>query len=178
MRIYLRSITLNDGVLIAKWRNAPFVAKHCFDKTPVTLESNAAFYHSFVETGKYKQFIVERIDEDFGVVSYPISTVYLKDMDRVNHRCELCIFTSDDYEWNEESQSIAVRLLLEKAFFEYEMHKVYTYVFVANQGEISLMSRAGFVEEALLKDEALDIDGHYVDVIRMAVFVDNFANVQ
>ncbi len=172
MRIYLRPITLEDGGNIVKWRNSLSVASHCFDKTPITLESNERFYKSYIETGKYKQFIVERIDEDFGVSSYPIATVYLKDMDPINRRCELCIFTSDDQEWNTESQSIAISLLLNKAFTEYGMHKIYTYVFASNQDEIALMKRSGLNEEAVLKQEALDLGNHYVDVLRMSIIDD------
>ena len=112
MRIYLRPIVLEDGANIVKWRNSSDVLSHCFDKTPITLESNEVFFKEYIETGKYKQFIVERIDEDFGVSSYPIATVYLKDFDQINHRCELCVFTSDDQEWNTDSQCIAIKLLL------------------------------------------------------------------
>ncbi len=174
MRIYLRPITLADGETIVKWRNTRHVSSHCFNKKPITVESNIAFYKEFVETGKYKQFIVERIDEDFGVSSYPIATVYLKDFDKVNHRCELCIFTSDDQEWNTESQSIAIRLLLEKAFTEYKMHKVYTFVFADNKDEVSLMKRAGLQEEAVLVQEAVDSEGNYVDVLRMTILVHDY----
>jgi len=170
MRIYLRPITLEDGKLIVKWRNTPSVVSHCFDKRAVTEESNKMFFHDFIETGKYKQFIVERIDEDFGVSSYPIATVYLKDLDEVNHRCELCIFTSDDQEWNTESQSIAIKLLLEKAFNEYSIHKVYSYVFAKNDDEVELLSRVGMSVEATLSNEAVDSDGKYVDVVRMCIF--------
>lgn len=169
MRIYLRPITPEDGKNIVKWRNTPEVSSHCFDKTPITLESNEVFFKTFIETGKYIQFIVERIDEDFGVSSYPIATVYLKDLDKINHRCELCIFTSNDQEWNTESQSIAIQQLLEKAFCEYGMHKVYTYVFAENKDEIGLMRRSGFIEEAILKDEAISIDNRYLDVLRMGI---------
>lgn len=174
MRIYLRPITLEDGTNIVKWRNSTEVLSHCFDKTPITIESNAVFYKSFIETGKYKQYIVERIDEDFGVSSYPIATVYLKDFDQANRRCELCIFTSDDQEWNTESQSIAIRMLLEKAFSDYEIHKVYTFVFAANKDEVALMKRAGLQEEAVLKKEAIDSNGDYVDVLRMAIMADKY----
>ncbi len=173
MKIFLRPITLEDGAAIVKWRNAPSVSKHCFNNTPITLESNEAFYKAYVETGKYKQFIVERIDEEFGVASYPIATVYLKDMDQINKRCELCIFTSDDQEWNTESQEIAISTLLEKAFTEYGMHKVYTYVFAVNADEVELMKKAGLSEEAVLKKEAVN-DGEYVDVIRMAALEDDY----
>ena len=103
--------------------------------------------------------------------SYPIATVYLKDMDSSNHRCELCIFTSDDQEWNTESQKIAIKQLLKKAFEEYGMHKVYSYVFRKNNDEIELLIKSGFHEEAVLEAEAFDGNGNYVDVLRMSVFV-------
>lgn len=170
MKIYLRPITLEDGATIVKWRNSSNVMDHCFNKNPITVESNALFYRTFIETGKYKQFIVERIEENSGVASYPIATVYLKDFDKVNNRCELCIFTSDDQEWNSESQSIAVKMLLEKAFNEYGMHKVYTFVFADNKDEIALMRCAGFVEESVLVKEAMNSAGKYVDVLRMTIF--------
>lgn len=178
MRIHLRPITLDDGATIVKWRNSDYILSHCFDKTPITLESNATFYKSYIETGKYKQFIVERIDEDFGVLSYPIATVYLKDFDQVNHRCELCIFTSDDQEWNTESQSLAIRQLLEKAFTEYNMHKVYTFVFAENKDEVTLMKRVGLKEEAVLKKEAVNNNGRYVDVFRMMILSDDYKKTE
>lgn len=169
MRIYLRPIRLEDGPYIVKWRNSEKIKSHCFDKAEVTLETNEKFYKNYIETEKYRQFIVERIDEDFGVSSYPIATAYLKDMDLGNHRCELCIFTSDDEEWNTESQNIAIRMLIEKAFQEFGMHKVYSYVFKDNEDEVELLKKGGFHEEAVLEAEAVDLKGNYVDVLRMAV---------
>ena len=122
MRIYLRPVTEDDGRNIVAWRNDPETLKHCFSKKPITIESNQRFFREKVVSGHYKQFIVERIDEAFGVSSYPIASISLKDFDEENHRCELCVFTSSDQEWNSESQSIAVKMMLEKAFYEYGMH--------------------------------------------------------
>lgn len=172
MRIYLRPATLEDGPNIVKWRNHPKVASHCMNKQPITVESNAEFFHRNVETGNYKQFIVECIDEDFGVSSYPIATIYLKEMDQINKRCELCVFTSDDQEWNTESQSIAIKMLLHKAFNEYGMHKVYSYVFYSFLDEAELLRRSGFSVEAVLRNEAVDLDGNFQDVIRFSIFKD------
>ena len=169
MKIYLRPITLNDGARIVKWRNTPSVREHCLNQNPITIESNEAFFHQFVETGHYQQFIVERIDEDFGVSSYPIATVYLKDIDRTNRRCELCIFTSDDQEWNTESQAIAIKILLEKAFEELNMHKVYSYVFYKFIDEARLLKRAGFSTEAILKEEAVNAEGEFEDIVRLVI---------
>ena len=89
MHIVLTPITESDGDIIVKWRNDPRVRSHYLDKTPVTLESNLAFYKANVLTGKYKQFIVDCLEETTGVCTYPIATVYLKDMDYCNKRCEL-----------------------------------------------------------------------------------------
>ena len=170
MKIFLRPITENDGPCIVRWRNDPEVLSHCLDKTPITEESNLAFYKANILTGKYKQYIVECLDETTGVCAYPIATVYLKDMDYGNKRCELCIFTSSDVEWNPEGQTIAIEMLVEKAFLEYGMHKIYSYVFSKFPKEVELLKNAGFIIEATLKEEAASEDGCYEDIVRMAIF--------
>jgi len=170
MKIFLRPITEKDGIHIVKWRNSEKVKNHCMSKTQITEESNRKFYNEYVATGKYKQFIVERIDEEFSLASYPIATVYLKDMDYGNKRCELCVFTSDDSEWLADGQSLAIKMLLEKAFGEYGMHKVYSYVFYKYADEVELLKSAGFSVETILKEEALNEDGQYEDVVRLSIF--------
>ena len=169
MRIFLRPITENDGAKIVRWRNSEKVRNHCMTKSPITEESNLIFYRRNVITGKYKQFIVERVEEDTGLVSYPIATVYLKDIDMENRRCELCIFTSTDVEWDSEGQTMAIKLLLEKAFNEYGMHKVYSYVYEKYGDEVELLKNAGFTIEAVLKEEAY-CDENFESVIRLSVF--------
>lgn len=169
MRIFLRPITEKDGANIVRWRNSDIVRSHCMTKAEITEESNLEFYKKNVETGQYKQFIVERIEEETGLVSYPIATVYLKDLDYENKRCELCIFTSNDVEWNAEGQSIAIKMLLDKAFSEYGMHKVYSYVFYKYSNEVDLLKDAGFSVESIMKEEALNEEGEYEDVVRLAV---------
>ncbi len=170
MKIFLRPISEKDGSLIVKWRNSEHVRNHCMSKAPITEESNREFYRNNVLTGKYIQFIVERVEEEFGSSSYPIATIYLKDIDMENRRCELCIFTSDDEEWMSESQSIAVKMLVEKAFTEYGMHKIYSYVFYKYSNEVDLLKNAGFSVEAILKEESIIDNDQYEDVIRLSVY--------
>lgn len=173
MKIFLRPITEKDGTNIVKWRNSSKVQGHCLTRTAITEESNLKFYRENVLTGRYKQFIVERVDEEFSLASYPIATVYLKDMDYGNKRCELCIFTSDDAEWMAEGQSIAIKMLLKKAFDEFEMHKVYSYVFFKNQDEVELLKSAGFSLEAVMKEEAINEKGEYEDIVRLSILNEN-----
>lgn len=167
MQIFLRPIEEKDGPSIVRWRNDPSVLSHCLDKTRITEESNLAFYKANVLSGKYKQFIVECLDEVTGVCTYPIATVYLKDMDYGNKRCELCIFTSSDVEWKPDSQSLAIEKLTEMAFNEYGMHKVYSYVFSKFPDEVELLTKAGFTIEATLNGEAMAENGVFEDIVRL-----------
>ena len=167
MRIFLRPITENDAAHIVKWRNSEKVLKHCMTKTPITMESHMQYYRDRVLTGKNIQFIVERVEEELGLAAYPIATIYLKDVDRENHRCELCVFTSSDIEWEMEGQVLATKMLLEKAFNEYGMHKVYSRVFY-NEG-IEMLKQAGFSLESVLKEEVF-MDGKYQDIYRLSIF--------
>lgn len=173
MKIFLRPVTEKDSASIVKWRNSDKVKSHCMTKAPITEESNLKFFRDNVLTGKYKQFIVERIEEETGLASYPIATVYLKDLDHENHRCELCIFSSDDVEWNAEGQSIAIQMLTQKAFDEYGMHKLYSYVFKKYPDEADLLLKAGFSLEATLKGEAKNEKGEYDDILRFAIIEDS-----
>lgn len=167
MRIFLRPITEKDGDHIVKWRNSEKVLKDCMTKSPITLESHMQYYRDRVLTGKNIQFIVERVEEETGLAAYPIATIYLKDVDKENRCCELCVFTSSDIEWEVDSQLLAIRMILEKAFNEYGMHKVYSRVFY-NEG-IELLKQAGFTLESVLKSEVM-IDGEYHDIYRMCNF--------
>ncbi len=167
MRIFLRPITEKDGAHIVKWRNSEKVLMNCMTKAPITLESHNQYYHEKVLTGKNIQFIVERVEEELGLAAYPIATIYLKDVDHENHCCELCVFTSSDIEWEAEGQILATKMILEKAFKEYGMHKVYSRVFY-NDG-IEMLKMAGFTLESVLKSEVL-IDGKYQDIYRMSIF--------
>ena len=63
-------------------------------------------------------------------------------------------------------------MLLEKAFNEYGMHKVYSYVFKKYPNEVELLKNAGFSFEATLKGEAQNENGEYEDLIRLCVFTD------
>lgn len=168
-QINLRPITIEDGKNIVKWRNDPKIKAHCKSKNDITIETNEIFFHTMVETGKYKQFIVEYKNPDFPIVSYPIATVYLKDMDYKNKCCELCIFTSNDYEWDSEMQQVAISMLIDKAFNEYGMLKIYSYVYYKFPDEIKLLNNAGLVIESTLKDGSINENGEKDDIALMSI---------
>lgn len=169
MKIILREVKIEDSANIAKWRNNVKVVRHCIDKTIISEESNRIFFDEMILTGKYKQFIVERYDDEFGgIFAYQIGTTYFKDIDNKNHKCELGMFPSDDDEWNSEGQELAVRKMIDLAFSKMDMHKIYAYVYSDCEEEIELLNRCGLQKEAHFRSEILD-DGNYRDILRLAI---------
>lgn len=55
---------------------------------------------------------------------------------------------------------------------------MYTYIFAENMDEVAFMKRAGLSEEAVLKQEAVNLAGEYVDVLRMTILVDNYKRAE
>lgn len=174
LRIYLRPIQADDGKLIVKWHNNPIVLDHRFNKELITEESNRLFFENYILTGKYKQFIVERIVEPYGVASYSIATIYLKNIDQYYKTSEMCMFSSYQEEWTSESKSIAIKLLVEKAFFEYGMRIIYTFVNAKFKEDVEILKDIGFYEECIAKDEIIDLSGNPNDVVKMCIFSEKY----
>lgn len=167
MKVILRKICEKDGSYIVKWRNSDHVKEHCIDKKQVTLASNMDYFENKISTGECIQYVVERMDEEYGVFSYPIGTIYLKNLDYTNKKCELGFFPSDDEEWNDESKKMAVDQLLEKVFGEFDFHKVYVCVLADCEDELDLFYKAGFKKEGILLHEIKTEQGTYKDIVRL-----------
>lgn len=171
VKVALRKITLDESPYIIKWRNNPETLKNCIDRRLLTEESNRAFFEEYVASGKYIQYIVDKAVEGFeGIASYPIASVFLKNIDTVNNKCELGILPSDDTDWDDIGKEMAIKALLDIAFSTYRMNKVYAHVFADVREEIEVFKKAGFVHEAYLESEVLDDEGNYRDIVRLKAF--------
>lgn len=170
MSIWLRSVKKEDSDYIVKWRNDESIRRHCLDDSDITEESNLIFYENNVVTKKYFQYIVEKADDDFSMVSCPIATGYLKKIDYENKKCELGFFPSNTEEWNTKNKREAIELLVDKAFNGQGLLKVYTYVFDDCFDEMALFVSAGFCQEGILKNEIITKNGDFRSLIRLAKF--------
>ena len=71
----------------------------------------------------------------------------------------------------------AINLLLDKAFNEHGLHKIYLIVTVDNPRGINLFKKCGFTEEGVLKDHYI-IDGDYVDMFMMRILESEYKTLQ
>lgn len=161
-KVYLLPITSLYTEDIIRWRNAPEVRQYFIYRKPFTTEEHERWMEKEVKTEKCKQFIIY-----YKKTGSPIGSVYLRDIDRVNGKAEYGIFIGDASLRGKGLGTEVAKLMLQYAFERLKLHKVMLRVLSFNIAAVKSYEKAGFVQEAYLREEVL-IDSEYQDVIYMA----------
>lgn len=161
--IYLRLMTREDTDKIVAWRNTPEVRNRFLYRALFTRESHLAWVENMVDTGKVVQMIICDLQTDI-----PLGSVYIRDIDRISRKAEYGIFLGEASARGRGIGTAAAKLMLRYCFEEEKLHKVFLRVIADNKQAIRSYEKAGFVQEAYLKDEVF-VDGAYLDILLMAV---------
>ena len=159
--VTIRKITEADTAKIVKWRNAPSVVEHFIYRTPLTEEAHLNWFHNRIETGDVVQFIICDGENEVG-------SVYLRDIDPVNKKCEYGIFIGEESCRGRGVGSAAARLALDYAFEELKLNRVFLRVFADNPRAIKSYENAGFKKEGVFRDDVI-IDGTGYDMVFMGI---------
>lgn len=159
--VILRPITDADTNNIVRWRNSDHVRRNFIYQTLFTPESHREWLRDKVGTGLVEQFIIHEKDKDMDVGS-----VYLRDIDQTHRRAEFGIFIGEEQEMGHGIGSESIRLILQYGFEELKLHKIFLRVLADNEIAKRSYEKAGFMQEAYLKDEVC-IRGEYKDLILM-----------
>lgn len=160
--IYLRLMNEGDTDNIVKWRNSDFVRRNFIYQKPFTREGHENWVRTMIDTGKVIQFIICTKDER------PIGSVYLRDIDQIHHKAEYGIFIGEKDALKKGYGTQAAKLIIAYAFEKLKLHKLMLRVLAENGQAKRSYEKAGFIQEAYLKDEVF-LEGQYKDVIYMAV---------
>ncbi|MBQ1807798.1 MAG: GNAT family N-acetyltransferase [Ruminococcus sp.] len=160
-QVTIRPVTEADTDRIIAWRNAPSVMAHFIYRTPLTRKAHLNWLHNRVETGEVAQFVI--YDGETAVGS-----VYLRDIDRNNQKCEYGIFIGDEDCRGKGIGTAAAKLALAHAFEELGLNRVYLRVFADNLGAIKSYEKAGFRYEGTFRQDVM-IDGVGEDIVFMAI---------
>lgn len=163
-KVYLKYITHEDTENIIRWRNKDNVRKNFLDQRPFTVESHTSWLENVVYTGRAAQFIIYEKEGDF-----PVGSVFLRDIDYQNKKAEFGIFIGEDSARGKGIGTEAAKSIVKYGFTELKLHKIFLRVLADNKGAIKSYCKAGFVQEAYLKDDVL-LNGEYRDIILMALF--------
>ncbi len=135
--ITIRPITYNDTDDIIRWRNSEYVNARFIDRRMFTKESHEAWLENFVKTGKVAQFIILLDGKGVG-------SVYLRDIDYDKKDAEFGIFIGEESARGKGVGTKSASLILEYAFNELKLDKVFLRVYKDNPGAIRSYEKAGF----------------------------------
>lgn len=168
--VSIRPITEADTENIVKWRNAPSVVEHFIYRTPLTAEAHLNWYENRVKTGEVAQFVITDLEtgEDVG-------SVYLRDIDLQNKKCEYGIFIGEESCRGKGVGSAAARLALDYAFCTLGLNRVFLRVFADNPRAIKSYENAGFRREGTFRDDVI-IDGTAYDMVFMGILRKEWEN--
>ena len=166
--VSIRPITEADTAKIVRWRNAPSVMEHFIYRTPLTEEGHLNWFHNRVQTGEVAQFMI--IDEE---ASEEVGSVYLRDIDYDNKKCEYGIFIGEDSCRGKGIGTAAAKLALDYAFETLGLNRVYLRVFAENIRAQKSYEHAGFVTEGTFRDDVI-IDSKAYDMVFMGILKEDW----
>lgn len=152
MKVELRELSLNDTDKIVKWRNQDFVLENFIDKRLITKESHINYFHSRIETGLVKQFIIECDGVDVG-------TTFLRDIDYQKKEAEFGIFIGEKDYLSKGVGSKAAKLIIEFGFEKLQLDKIFLRVLSNNTRAQKSYEKVGFHlddSNKYLKNEGVD----------------------
>lgn len=166
--VILREMTKDDTQNIIKWRNAPSVVENFIYRTPLDEEAHLNWYNNRVKTGEVAQFII--VDTESNI---DVGSVYLRDIDNKNRKCEYGIFIGEESCRGKGIGSTAAKLVLDYAFKTLNMNRVFLRVFADNPRAIRSYEKAGFKYEGTFKADVI-IDSVPRDMVFMAILKEDW----
>lgn len=156
---------MEDAPIYHQWRNDIEVMQFTNPALDMfTYADTENFVKNITESNQSKSYIIEEIESNkaIGVTS-------LINMDYGNRNAECIIDIGDKNYWGKGFGKEAFQLLLDYAFNELNLHKVYLRVFSFNERAIKLYQKLGFDEEGELKEQFYR-NGAWHDIKMMGLF--------
>lgn len=161
--ICLRLMREADTERIVAWRNQDFVRENFIYQRPFTKEGHLNWIETMIRPGTAIQFIIYTNQN-----AVPVGSVYLRDIDRIHQKAEYGIFIGEAQALGKGYGTQAAGLMIQYAFEAVKLHKLMLRVLADNIRARKSYEKAGFVQEAYLRDEVF-LDGKFRDLVLMAV---------
>jgi len=170
MAAYIRPIKKEDTDNILRWRNNPNVRSNFVFQDDLTREAHEVWMDTNVNAGKTAQFII--VTDALG----DVGSVYLRDIDSRHRKAEFGIFIGEDAARGKGFGTAATLMILEHAFRELNLNKVFLRVFTDNVGAIRSYERAGFTKEGCFVEDVI-IDNKPRDMVFMALLKSQYERI-
>jgi RimJ/RimL family protein N-acetyltransferase len=151
-RVYLRPIDGTDTDLILRWRSDPQVAAQLFSEHPPTREEHEQFLRRLTTRNDRIEFAIVLVERDRAV-----GTIGLSSIDREKGEAEYGVLIGEADARGRGVARQASDLILDHAFRQLGLKRVFLHVFADNAAAINLYERLGFrIETASMATKMKD----------------------
>jgi RimJ/RimL family protein N-acetyltransferase len=173
-RLQLRKMEESDIETYHSWRNDLDVMKTTnLSLDLYTLNETRSFVENIIlYSTSSKSYIIEQRDRNI-----PIGVTSLINIDTKNRNAECIIDIGEKEYWGMGYGTEALKMLLDYAFLELNLHRVSLRVFSLNERAIHIYKKLGFVQEGVIR-ESLYRNGKWQDIITMGILKGEYLSAQ
>lgn len=165
-RLRLRAIEKEDLPKFVEWLNDPDVRENLFVNHPFSSAQEEKWFEDLLSQPVYERPLCIDVKTETGW--HMIGNLSLMDISNVNRSAELGIVIGDKDYWNQGYGTEAIHVLVNHAFKELNLHRVYLRVYDTNPRGMRCYEKVGFRHEGTQR-EAIFKDGRYIDMHMMSV---------
>ncbi len=166
-KVRLRAVEPSDLPDYHRWLNDPKVIRHLELYAPLSTPDEEAWYEAMRADASQSVFAIET------ETGQHIGNLALMRINWKDRSAELGIVIGDKSQWGKGYGQDAIRTLLDFAFDEMNLHRVYLRVHANHQLAINLYRKCGFVKEGRLREDIYS-EGQYHDVLVMSMLKREF----
>ncbi|MCK4394325.1 GNAT family N-acetyltransferase [Candidatus Bipolaricaulota bacterium] len=167
--VALTPLMLADMSVMFDWINDREQVLFNAPYKPVSEGQHQAWFEAIQQRNDVVIFAIRLLETD-----KLIGSCQLHSINYVHRSAELQIRIGKVSKRGQGCGTEAVHLLLDFAFKDLNLQRVYLHVFSKNAAAIRVYEKAGFVREGVLR-QAAHIDGRYVDAIVMGILREEYA---
>lgn len=153
---------------VLRWRSDPEVARWLFNPVAPSREEHLAWLQTIGE--KRIEFVILALPE-----RVPVGTIGLSQIDRCHCNAEYGILIGESAYRGRGVARTASAKILDFAFGELALHRVFLRVMAHNEAALRLYDRIGFVREGIMREHA-NHGGVFRDVIIMGMMETEWAH--
>jgi len=165
--IRLRLLEKRDIELKVKWYNDPQVNKTLILNEKLELAKSLEWFDKAKNDDSRRDFIIETKGGE------PIGLTGLLGIDRIHGTAECFCVIGDKSFWGKGIGTKVHSLLIQWAFDEQNLHKIWAVVYPNNSAVLKLVKKLGFEIEGTLREEKY-IEGKRIDLFRIGVLCNEF----
>lgn len=168
-KVYLRSVEEADLATLVAWRNTPEIWAQFYNKFPLSLSGQKAWFDNLNASERRKLFLVCLQGQDS-----PVGTIGLDNIDFANQCVEIgSVLVAEKAALGKGVAQEAMRLMCDFCFNHLNMNRIYLSVFANNSRAVKLYEKCGFSREGVMR-EAHFSNGSFVDSLMMSLLRRDF----